>query len=505
MTAQLEPGNAGCVQDAVAAASARSDLLDPVLGTFLHRSGEASSAAERLDAADERGSLHGLLIGVKDAIAVRDAPTTSQSGVYDRGWWAGRDATAVARLRSAGAVIVGKTTMAEHALSRPDPAAPYPVPRNPWDLERWPGGSSCGSANGLPAGLFDAALGTDSNGSLRIPAALCGVSAIKPTYGSAPMDGVRPLARSIDVVGPLARDIRTCSRVLSVLRGSGAAHWRRDLSGVRLGVPFDLLGQAELSEDCQRAFDAALAELRAGGAEIVSVDLPEALPMIAAGTVTLLAEAFELFQEQLRGQWERFGRPFRRSVVVGGLLDAATYLRAQRVRAWAADSVDHRLRELDAVATPTWPETAPRYADTAGLYQMSWLPGLWSAVGLPAVAVPMGFSGGLPLSLQLVGAAHSDFQLAEIADVYQSRTAWHRAEPVIPADARPAPVVLAEAEGPGDAEAVAALAASVRTIGVPVADEELPAVLAGYTGIRWLAGMLPDLPAEIGSLATVRM
>lgn len=484
------------VPDAVSEAYSRADAVDPVLGAYLRRfDDEAAAAAKELDAADGRGPLHGVLVGVKDNIAVRESPATGQSAVHDPQWWAGRDAPAVGRLRNAGAVVLGRTTMAEHALARPDPAAPYPVPRNPWDLERWPGGSSCGSAAGVAAGLFTAALGTDTNGSLRIPAALCGVTAIKPTHGLVPAAGVRPLARSLDTVGPIARDVRACAEVLAVLAGADAPEWRTDLSGVRVGVPLDALALADLSEDCAAAFQQAVDDLAAAGASVERIDLPEAFPLIAAQFVTLLAEAYEAYREPLRERWAEFGRPFRWNVIAGGLIDAATYLRAQRARAWAAGSLADRFAGLDAIALPTWPRTAPRYDDAARLQEVSGLPGMWNAAGLPAVALPMGRGAdGLPLSLQLVGAPRADFRLAAVADVYQRRTGWHRPGPTVAADARPGPVTLSD-ERPAPADE--AFADAVRALGVPVADEELPMLIGGHTTVTQLATLLPDLPTDI--------
>ncbi|MFI9099270.1 amidase [Streptomyces fildesensis] len=497
------------VRTRVAEAFDRADRLDPVLGTYLGRFTEqAAAAAEQLDAAvadgDGAGPLHGLTLGVKDVFATRDAPATCQSRVHDADWWAGRDAVPVARLRAAGAIPLGRTTMAEHALGRPDPALDFPVPRNPWDINRWTGGSSCGSANGLPAELFDVGLGTDSNGSIRIPAALCGVTGFKPTHGLVPDGGCRPLSRSLDVVGPLARNVRDCASTLAVLAGRpDTTAWRTDLRGARIGVPAKALEEsAQLSEDCAAAFAGALEELREAGAEIVTVELPEVYPLFAAQFITLLAEAFELHGAGLRTRWAEYGRPFRRTAVLGGLVGAPTYLHAQRVRASAAASLRERFDGLDAMATPTWPTTAPRYDDPAALGTVSWLPGLWSAVGFPAVAVPMGFGGdGMPLSLQLAGLPWSDFGLAALADVYQSNTNWHLRRPDLAAGSLPAAVPVSEPQAsPGDPEKQRWLAAALRDTGVDVDDAEV-AEFTGMWGLTsMLFGFLPELPVDQGPL-----
>ncbi|MEU7935572.1 amidase [Micromonospora echinofusca] len=485
--------------DHVAAAAERADRLGPMLGTFLHRFPTVDTGTD--------GPLRGTLIGVKDVVAVAGAPSTCQSVVHDADWWADRDATVVARLRAAGALIVGKTTMGEHALSRPDPEAPFPVPRNPWDPHRFTGGSSCGSANGIPAGFFDAGVGTDSNGSIRIPAALCGVTGLKPTQGLLPATGVRPLARSVETTGPLARTARECARLLAVMADRPAELSRpplADLAGVRVGVPGDLVRYAAaLTEDTAAAFDAALDELRAAGAQVVEVPFDEAFPLFAAQLVTMLVEAFEVHGAQLRARWSDYGRPFRWNVALGGVLPAETYLRAQRVRGWGADALRARLRDVDVIATPAWPSGAPRYDDQASLQMISFLPSAWSAVGFPALALPMGVDGdGMPLSLQLAAAPGRDFELAAVADVYQRRTGWHEREPKLEVVTDLASVCVPEAPADGvDPVRRERLARAFGELGVPLGDGDLDQVTMTWTKVEALAGVLPELPVDVAPFA----
>jgi aspartyl-tRNA(Asn)/glutamyl-tRNA(Gln) amidotransferase subunit A len=203
---------------------ARSDALDPKLGAWQSRFDAAalSRAAEadaELAQGTDLGPLHGLPLAVKDIIATSEGPTTAGSLVLDPEWGAGRDAPVVARLREAGAVIVGKTTTMEFAFGAPDPAKPFPAPRTPWDPNGWAGGSSSGSGAAVGAGLALAALGSDTGGSIRVPAALCGVSGLMPTYGRVPKSGVVPLAYSLDHVGPLALSARDCALLLGALAG----------------------------------------------------------------------------------------------------------------------------------------------------------------------------------------------------------------------------------------------------------------------------------------------
>ncbi|WP_427017526.1 amidase [Pseudarthrobacter sp. P1] len=274
----------------------RADALDPLLGTYVTRfDAQALAGAHAVDDAvargEEIGPLAGVPVGVKDFIATREGPTTGQSRVHDRSWHSCRDATVIARLRAAGAIIMGKTTMTEHAMGRPDPTQPYPIPRNPWDLDRWTGGSSTGTGNGIAAGLFPAGLGTDTPGSVRIPAAMCGVTGLKTTHGLVPMDGCLPAAPALDVIGPMARSARDCAMLLEVMAPeSGSASWRQDLHGIRLGVPWSLVEDPAWGVDpCTlEAFRTATEVLEASGATVQDIAWPEFNAMFAATVVIML-------------------------------------------------------------------------------------------------------------------------------------------------------------------------------------------------------------------------
>ncbi|MEU6479275.1 amidase [Streptomyces sp. NPDC047017] len=496
---------------------AAADRLDERLGVFVRRFGtpgaepagatggqaagtsgeQAAGTSGRQAAAGGDGPLRGVTLGIKDLFATREAVPTAHSRVHDPDWHRGRDAVAVHRLRAAGAVPVGMTTAGEHALGRPDPALPFPVPRNPWDPDRYPGGSSSGSAAGLVHGLFDVGLGTDTGGSIRIPAALCGVTGVKPTHGLIPTAGCRALAPSLDTVGTLARTVRDATRTLGVAAAwdTPEPRWRTGLDGVRVGVPDRALEEAgQLTPECRDAFDTALERLRDQGAKVISVELPELYPLFAAQLITLLSEGFERHGAGLRAGWDQYGRPFRRTLVLGGLIPASVYVHAQRVRAWGAAELRGRLAGLDAVATPTWPGAAPRYDDAAALAAVSWLPSLWSAVGFPAVALPMGFdTAGLPLSLQLAGTPGTDRALLTVADAYQRHTDWHlRAPAPLPAT-RPAPVALPQG-APSEAEAQRLLGEALRRAQVPVPASELVEFAGQWQLTEMLFGFLPDIP-----------
>ena len=209
----------------VRSAHAAADLLDPQMGTWLDRYTEQSlSRAEQADAelAEGRdlGPLHGIPLGIKDILSTDEGPTTAQSLTMDPTWGDQGDGPVVARLRAAGAVIMGKTTTMEYAIGRPDFSKPFPVPRNPWNLDRWTGGSSSGTGNGVASGQILGGLGTDTGGSVRLPAAYNGVSGHKPTFGLVPKSGCVPLGMSYDHVGPLARSAWDCAALLSVMAGA---------------------------------------------------------------------------------------------------------------------------------------------------------------------------------------------------------------------------------------------------------------------------------------------
>jgi aspartyl-tRNA(Asn)/glutamyl-tRNA(Gln) amidotransferase subunit A len=211
----------------VTAALARADALDELLGVYLHRLDDyalsrARQADGELAAGRDRGPLHGLPIGVKDILAMAEGPTTANSLILDPAWGQHRDAVVVERLKEAGAVITGKVTTMEFAVGLHDQTKPHPRPRNPWDPERFPGGSSSGTAAGVASGMFLAGIGTDTGGSIRTPAAYCGVSGLMPTFGRVPSAGCVPLGYSLDRIGPLARSARDCGAFLVAIAGPDA-------------------------------------------------------------------------------------------------------------------------------------------------------------------------------------------------------------------------------------------------------------------------------------------
>ncbi|MFG3252707.1 amidase [Streptomyces sp. NPDC048172] len=440
------------------AALATADALGVYLARF---DSEALAAARRADrelaAGLDRGPFHGIPVGVKDVLATAEGPTTAQSlvppdvgDVGDAG-----DAVAVARLRAAGAVVTGKTTTMEYGCGVPDRTKPFPVPRNPWNPDRWTGGSSSGTAAGIAAGMFLAGLGTDTAGSVRMPAAFCGVTGLVPTYGLVPRTGCVPLAYSLDRVGPLARTAHDCGLLLDVLAGPDAGdpesadvrtpprtdHSPEDLEGLRVGVVREGHAPGDADPAVAGAFDAAVRELEELGARTREVALPYLAEMITATVVIATSEGLAHHRAGLARRWDDFGAGTRGLLAHGALFSGADYVQAQRARRAAREALRALFRTVDVLVSPTASlgapplealTTAEGHQDNETLFAKVHTP-YWNAVGLPVLALPMGFThDGLPLSLQVAGPASGDRTVLRVGEAYQRRTAWHLRMPRTP-------------------------------------------------------------------------
>ncbi|WP_433337425.1 amidase [Spirillospora sp. CA-294931] len=492
------------------AALAAADEADRRLGIYLARFDErALEAAERADEelarGIDRGPLHGIPIGVKDTIAAADGPTTGQSLVLDPAWGAGRDATVVARLRAGGAVVTGKTTAMEFGCGLPDAAKPFPFPRNPWQPELWAGGSSSGTASGVAAGTFLAGLGSDTGGSIRMPAAFCGVSGLMPTFGRVPEAGCLPLGYSLDRVGPLARSARDCSAVLSVIADVPYTEPRfdGDLSGMRVGVVREHHFPEDGDPALPEAFDTAVSVLAGLGATPVDVTLPYWWELIASMFVTATSEGLAFHGADLPRRWDDYFTASRGLLAMGALVSGAEYVQAQRVRRVAQEAVDALFGEVDVIVCPTASVGAPPFGDlanaaghqdNAGLFAKIYTP-YWNPLANPVLAVPMGFTAsGLPLSMQIAGPVWGEAAVLGVGDAYQRRTGWHSRVPV-PArtdarhDGRPRPP---EREDPAVTARVRTLLDAAR---LPADEREIAGLSASYAATRPVVDGLFDIPA----------
>lgn len=435
----------------------RANALDPQLGAYLVRFDEQALAAAALADAElavgrDRGPLHGIPVGVKDIIAVKEGSTSAQSLVLDQSWGAGRDAPVIRRLRDAGAVITGKLSTMEFACGMPDSSKPFPLPRNPWDVTTWPGGSSSGSGVAVAAGLVLAGLGSDTGGSIRIPAAFCGVSGLMPTFGRVPKSGCVPLGFSLDHIGPLARTARDCAAVLASIAGYESsdpscadrpvpdflANLDGALAGVSIGVDYVNHTPDDADPAVASCLKAALTVLADAGARIVEMTLPYYAETVAAGAVTMYAEALAYHRNDIINRGHDYSSGTCFFAAQGALISGADYVQAQRVRRAAQLALNRVFSDVAVVVSPTTAGGAPAYdtfldrpdaiLDVARTVFTTY----WDSVGNPVLAVPMGFSdGGLPISLQIAGRPFDEASVLRVGDAFQQRTDWHARVPAM--------------------------------------------------------------------------
>ncbi|MDX2968154.1 amidase [Kribbella solani] len=437
---------------------ARIERFGSVLGAFADTYREAAlTAAERADqelaSGTYRGPLHGIPLVIKDLIATAEGPTRANSLVPPPGWTYEGDAPVIARLRQAGAIIVGKATTSEYAVGPYDPTKGFPRPRNAWDPRRFAGSSSSGTAIAVAAGLALGGLGTDSGGSIRHPAALNGVTGLKPTFGQVPTTGVIPLAPTLDTVGPIARSAWDCAALLQAMTGeppdgrSGSEHRQSassmaNLDGsakdIRIGIPTGyFFDAANVSEPVRIAVEAAIATLRAAGATVTEVDLPNADMAKMANHIVLLSEGFAYHHRSLADHWSDYGKPLRGLLARGATFTAADYVRARQLAEIFKQTATHALQDCDVLLTPTLPAGAPLLDELDPTGTNGWASAMftpqWNLTGLPACAVPIGFDpNSMPLSMQLITHPHQDPTILRTADAYQQLTSFHLMSPPQP-------------------------------------------------------------------------
>jgi aspartyl-tRNA(Asn)/glutamyl-tRNA(Gln) amidotransferase subunit A len=426
----------------------RIEHLNPRLGAFIAVTGETAMEAARQADVDlarglDKGPLQGIPLGVKDIIATDNAPTTAQSLVLDPTWGDRGDAPVVARLRSAGAVIIGKTTTMEFATGMPDPDKPFPVPRNPWNTDHWPGGSSSGTGSGVAAGLFSGGLGTDTDGSIRIPAAFCGISGLKQTFGRVPKSGCVPLGYSLDHIGPMARSARDCALMLQVIAGYDAsdptcknvpvpdylAALLGDVAGMKLAIEREHHTRAPgVLPEAVEAFERAVAVLEGAGASTLEVSIPHYDQITFAGRVNSRAEAAAYHMVDLRDRWTDYGVHTRAAIGQGVMYSASDVVQAQRVRQYGKAVIRELMRPFDVLVTLSTGIGAPPVDGLNAEFFTKWpsFTSIWNAMGLPALCIPMGFTNdGLPLSLQIVGKPFDEATVLRVGDAFQRLTDWH--------------------------------------------------------------------------------
>jgi len=437
-------------------------------------------ALEQAQAADQRIArgnarpLTGIPLAIKDVLAMQGTATTCGSRMLEE-WVAPYDATAIARLKAENAVLLGKVNMDEFAMGSSTENSAFFVTRNPWDVDRVPGGSSGGSAVAVAAGEALGSLGTDTGGSIRQPAALCGVTGLKPTYGRVSRYGLVAFASSLDQIGPFARTARDCALLLEAIAGAdindstaareSVPHYAGmldgNIRGLRIGVPKEYFIEG-MEPGVEQTVRAAIDALRELGAEIVEVSLPHtkyALPVyyiVAPAEASanlarfngvrygLHVEGESVWDEMEQTRGAGFGSEVRRRIMLGtyalsaGYYDAY-YKRAQQVRTLIRRDFKQAFEQVDLLAAATTPTVAFRIGektdDPLAMYLNDVLTLPASLAGVPGLTLPCGFADGLPVGLQLLGRPFDEGSLLRAGDAYQRVTEWHtQRPPLAPAD-----------------------------------------------------------------------
>ncbi|NUZ06583.1 amidase [Piscinibacter koreensis] len=434
--------------DYVTACLARIDRYDHALDAFIRvdREGALNAArdAEReIVAGRWRGPLHGVPVAIKDIVDVAGQATTAHSRVrIDH--VATADAHVVAKLRAAGAIVIGKTALHEFATGGPSFDLPWPPARNPWLRTHHPGGSSSGSGVAVAAGFVPCAIGTDTGGSVRHPATVCGITGMKATYGVVGRSGAFPLAFSLDHVGPLTRDVADGALVLEAISGRDPADpasvdhaapafgagLKDGVRGLRIGV-LEEFG-AGASAEIARAFRQACRVFEQLGAELVPIGLSPLDTYVGCGRLILQAESYAVHERWLRTRIGDYGQRGRTRLLPGAFISAADYLHAQQMRGALAREFAAALAGVDAalcVSSLELPCAIDDEAEVDRTYdRQARTP--FNLTGTPALAIPMGFaSSGLPMGLQVVGKAFDESMVYRVAHAYEAATDWHRRRP----------------------------------------------------------------------------
>ncbi len=455
-------------QQALAAARQRADL-NAFVTLDAERAGAAAAAADAARAGGRDAPLLGIPFAHKDIFCTRGLRTTCASRML-ADFVPPYDAHVAERLDAAGAVLLGKANMDEFAMGSSNENSAFGAAANPWDIARVPGGSSGGSAAAVAAGIVPFATGTDTGGSIRQPAAFCGITGLKPTYGRVSRYGMIAYASSLDCGGVLARTAEDCAHVLAALAGhdprdaTSARHPVDDyvpalaqpLAGLRIGVAREYFGDG-VDAGVAAAVHAALRELEGLGARLVDIALPNAAHAIPAYYVIAPAEASSnlsrydgvryghrcadptsLEDLYTRSRAEGFGAEVQRRILTGtyvlsaGYYDAY-YLRAQRVRRRIADDFAAAFADVDLIAGPTTPTPAFRIGEKSGdplaLYAADVNTVAVNLAGLPAISLPAGFVAGLPVGLQLIAPAFAEARLLQAGHRLQQATDWHLRTP----------------------------------------------------------------------------
>ncbi len=438
---------------------------------FINEAG-ARAAAAALDSSKPDGALSGIPIAIKDNICVRGEETTCSSKIL-KGFKPPYDATVIKKLREARAVFLGKTNMDEFAFGSSCETSCYGPTKNPWDTSMIPGGSSGGSAASVAAGEAVMALGSDTGGSIRQPAAMCGVVGLKPTYGRVSRYGLIAFASSLDQIGPIAKDVEDAALLLKAIAGYDEMDSTSvdvavpdytkslvaDVKGLKLGVPKEYF-IAGIDKNVSKAVSDAIALLKGLGAEVKDISLPHTEYALSTYYIIAPAEASsnlarfdgvqygfrardpkDLIDMYVETRSQGFGSEAKRRILLGTYVLSsgyyeAYYLKAQKVRTRIKEDFDKAFKSVDCIITPTSPTAAfkigEKLEDPLSMYLSDIFTIPANLAGIPGMSIPCGFSQrGLPIGLQLLGKPFGEETLFRVAYTYEKKTDWHKERPKI--------------------------------------------------------------------------
>ena len=436
----------------------RIEATEPRLNSFItllayDALASAQTAEQEIQAGDYRGPLHGIPIGLKDLYYTKGILTTVGSKIL-RDFVPDYDATVTERFAEAGAVLMGKLQMHEFALGATS-VNPHDGPaHNPWDVDSITGGSSGGSGSAVGSGQVMAALGSDTGGSVRIPAGLCGIVGLKPTFGRVSRRGVFPLSFSLDTVGPMTRTARDAALIMNVIAGYDSrdpssanmpnedftAALGQSMNGLRIGIPDEFFYDI-IDPEVAEAMCVATGMLGELGATVERVSIPVLNHSLAISSTILIAEAAEVHTENLRDRPQDIGADVRGRLQTGALTSARDYLKAQRARTEFNNQMAEVMERYDILVAPTSAIGAPKINQTHieiggrqenALSLMSRLTRPFNICGFPTATIPSGFtSAGLPIGMQIAGRPFEDATVLQVADAYEQATDWHTRRPPV--------------------------------------------------------------------------
>src|SRR5438874_6685030 len=429
----------------------RVQALDGKLHAFVHLTEERALAEARVAeraimAGGPKGKLHGIPIGLKDIVDTKGIPTTCGSKILQDNI-PDADAACAEKLAAAGTVLIGKTTTHEFANGGPSFDLPQPPARNPWNTDHFTAGSSSGTGAGVAAGLILGGIGTDTGGSIRGPAALCGIAGIKPTYGLVSRAGVAPAAFSLDHIGPMAWTAEDCALMLQALAGHDprdpasadrpvpdyTAQLGKGVKGLKIGIIHHFHEvDYKVSDGTQRGINAAISTLRELGAEIREVQLSPLQDWGACGSLISITERATAYEEWARTRLGDFSGRVPRALMLGALVSGVDYVQAVRRRRELRAELQAAMAGLDIVLCASQTGEAPKIDDVTAWDTFA-APSFtmpFNVAGYPAITVCAGFgAGGLPVAIQLVGKPFAEPTVFRVADAFEKATPFRDARP----------------------------------------------------------------------------